>query len=256
MSRCVIRSVAKLNGRGSGSPGCSSHFVKSIVRPLRRHGVPVLKMRWSSKPSDVRLSAQFFRRLIAGPAAARLRLAGVHDRLEEGAGREDDGYTGDPIERVAAGPDADDPATRSFAVEDDRLDHLLAEGKVLGLFDPMLERELVELLVRLGPRRMHRGALRLVQHPKLEASDVDDAPHLAAESIDLADDLTLGDAADRGIAAHGPDGVGAHGEESGAQAHPRSREGGLRPRVAGADDDHVVVEDERSHRLNLPFLSG
>ena len=51
----VMRSVAKLNGRGSASPGCGSHLVKSMVRPLRRQGVPVLK-RASWKPQAARLS--------------------------------------------------------------------------------------------------------------------------------------------------------------------------------------------------------
>ena len=50
-----MRSVAKLNGRGSASPGCGSHFAKSMVRPLSRQGVPVLK-RASSKPQAARLS--------------------------------------------------------------------------------------------------------------------------------------------------------------------------------------------------------
>ena len=50
-----MRSVAKLNGRGSWSPGCGSHSAKSMVRPLRRQGVPVLN-RASSKPQAARLS--------------------------------------------------------------------------------------------------------------------------------------------------------------------------------------------------------
>ena len=47
--RLLEASVAKLNGRGSSSPGCSSSFAKSMVRPIAGQGVPVLK-RPSSKP--------------------------------------------------------------------------------------------------------------------------------------------------------------------------------------------------------------
>ena len=186
-------------------------------------------------------------RLIAGPAAAGLRLAGVHDRLEERAGRQN--HRRCAIERVAAGPDADDPAR--FVLEDDRLDGFLSQREVIGLFDPVLERELVQLLVRLGSRRMHRGALRLIQHAELETGDVGDPAHLAAERVDLADDLPLGDAADRGIAAHRADGVGAHREEGGAQAHPRGCQGRFGAGVAGADDDHVVVVGQCRHRCIL-----
>ena len=48
----LIASVKNENGCGSASPGCSWVAEKSIVRPLIRHGVPVLNRR-SSKPSSV-----------------------------------------------------------------------------------------------------------------------------------------------------------------------------------------------------------
>ncbi len=50
-----MRSVPKLNGRGTGSPADSANPWKSMVRPLSRHGVPVLK-RASSNPAAARLS--------------------------------------------------------------------------------------------------------------------------------------------------------------------------------------------------------
>ena len=51
----VTASVPNPNGTGSKSPGCGSHFEKSIVRPFSRHGVPVLN-RASRRPQVVRLS--------------------------------------------------------------------------------------------------------------------------------------------------------------------------------------------------------
>ena len=48
-------SVRRLSGVGTLSPGCGSHFAKSMVRPFNRHGVPVLK-RASVMPSALRLA--------------------------------------------------------------------------------------------------------------------------------------------------------------------------------------------------------
>ena len=187
---------------------------------------------------------QSFGRLITGPAAAGLRLAGVHDRFEESARRQDHGLG--TIERVAGGADADDSA--GSVVEDDRLDCFLAQRQVVGLLDAVLERELVKLLIRLGPRRMHGRALRLVQHAELQACDVGDAAHLAAEGVDLADDLPLGDAADRGIAAHRADGVGAHREESGSRPIRAAARAASVPAWPGAATTITsVVENQGRH---------
>ena len=49
-------------------------------------------------------------------------------------------------------------------------------------------------------------------------------PHRAAQGVDLADDLALGDATDRRVAAHLADGVAVHRQQGGAQAHPRRRQ--------------------------------
>src|SRR5260370_11404714 len=111
----------------------------------------------------------------------------------------------------------------------------------------MLHRELVELLVCLGARRVHRRALRLVEHAELDSAGVDALAHLAAEGIDLADNLSLGDAADGRVAAHLRDGVGAHRQERGAQPHPGGGQRRLDAGMPGADDDHVEIEGERIH---------
>ena len=61
---------------------------------------------------------------------------------------------------------------------------------------------------------MHGRALGAVEHAELDAGGVDDLAHLAAEGVDLADDLPLGDAADGRVAAHLGDGVGIHREQA------------------------------------------
>src|SRR5438477_352012 len=69
-------------------------------------------------------------------------------------------------------------------------------------FHAMLHGELVELLVRLGAGRVHRWTFCAIEHAELNAAGVGHLAHLAAESVDLTNDLPLGHAADRGVAAH------------------------------------------------------
>ena len=79
------------------------------------------------------------------------------------------------------------------------------------------------------------------------AAGVDDLAHLAAQGVDLADDLPLGDAADGRVAAHLGDGVGVHGQEHSAQAHAGGRQGGLDAGMAGPDDDHIEIVSQFTH---------
>ena len=109
------------------------------------------------------------------------------------------------------------------------------------VLDDLLHPELICLLVRLRPRTVHRRAFAAVEHPELNPGRVDAPPHLPAESVDLTNDLPLGDAADRRIATHRPDGVGVHRQQDGAQPEARRRQRGFDARVPGADDDDVAV---------------
>ena len=208
-----------------------------MVRPLSRHGVPVLK-RASSKPQAVEAVAERLGGLIARPAAARLRLAHVHERLEERAGRQDDGRRA--VERVAAASHADDRCTTPSRRLVDAPRSILQRRcpstiscrsvRFACASTRCFMRELVELLVRLGARRVHGRALGAVEHAELDAGGVDDLAHLAAEGVDLADDLPLGDAADGRVAAHLADGVGVHGAGGRCAAPAAPPPGPPRPR--------------------------
>jgi len=57
--------------------------------------------------------------------------------------------------------------------------------------------------------------------------------------VDLANQMALAEAADRGIAGHRPDSREAVGHERGLRAHPRGRAGGLAAGMAAPDDDDV-----------------
>ena len=107
----------------------------------------------------------------------------------------------------------------------------------------------VGVLVALAARPVNGRALALIQHAELDARGIGHAAHDAAQGVDLADDLPLGQPADGRVAAHGPGFGGVHGD----QGHP-SRPcaaacfgqqvgrgpGRLGPRVAAADHHHVV----------------
>ena len=170
---------------------------------------------------------------VAAAAALGFGLAGVHDGLEEGAGGEHDGagLVVDP----AAAADAGDPAM----IFEQALDHLLAQGEVFLTFDGELGQELVGFLVALGAWAVHGGALAPVQQAELDGGLVGEEAHRAAEGVDLADDLALGDAADGGVAAHLADGVAVDGQQGGLAAHASGGQRGFQAGVARADDDDI-----------------
>ena len=64
--------------------------------------------------------------------------------------------------------------------------------------------------------------------------------HDAAEGVDLAHQVALGDASDGGVAGHLRDQVEIHGDHGGPQTHARASAGGFAPGVTGADDHDVV----------------
>ena len=99
-------------------------------------------------------------------AAGGGRLTGVHHRLEEGAGGEYDRRR--VILRVAANPHAGDPpggaagAVADLPLEKQLIDQFLAQIEVRCLLDEPLDLHLIEPLVGLGPRPVHRRPLGAV----------------------------------------------------------------------------------------------
>ena len=223
---CAIRSVRNENGTGSSSPGWGSssrEVDRPAVEPGRRAGLEALRAR---SPSDREAAGEPFGRGVARAAAGGLDLAGVHQRLEERAGRQDDG-PGAVRRRRRRHADArgrDPPSTTSASTISCR-----SVRFVLAL-DGQLGEELVRLLVALGPGAVHRRALAAVEQAELDGGGVGDDAHRAAEGVDLADDLPLGDPADRRVAAHLADGVAVHRQQGGAPAHPGRRPARPRPR--------------------------
>src|ERR1019366_5930499 len=99
-------------------------------------------------------------------------------------------------------------------------------------------------LVCLRATRANGGSLARVEEAKLDSRLVGRQSHLAAERVDLADQMALADAADRGVAGHLADMIEVQREHQGARTHPGRGERGFDTGVAGADDDDVVVHCE------------
>ena len=97
----------------------------------------------------------------------------------------------------------------------------------------------VELAVGLGARTSHRRTLAAIQYAKLDSAPVGDPAHQSIEGVDLADEVTLAEAADRRIARHRSDGVEAMRDEGGSRAQARRCRCGLAAGVTSADDDDV-----------------
>ena len=92
----------------------------------------------------------------------------------------------------------------------------------------------IQATVSLSTWRLNGGAARTVQKTKLDTCAVYDAAHNATKSVDLANDVTLGDATNCRIARHLPDEVDVHGDHGGAQAEPGAGARGFATGVAAA----------------------
>ena len=127
------------------------------------------------------------------------------------------------------------------AFDQEVFDGLLAKRQArLRLAEPA-DFLLVGAFVGLGAGAVHGGPLAAVEHAELDAGSVDGAAHDAAQGVDLADELPLGQAADGRIAAHLGDAIQAAGQQCGPRADPCRGHGRLGAGVAAADDQDVEI---------------
>ena len=103
----------------------------------------------------------------------------------------------------------------------------LLHPQVLLQLQGVLHHLLVFPPVCLSPQGPHGGTLAPVQHPILDAGPVRRPGHLAAQCVQLPDQVALAGAADGGV--------------DGLHAHPGRRQGSLDARVSRADDGHIIV---------------
>ncbi len=100
------------------------------------------------------------------------------------------------------------------------------------------------MLVALCAGRPDGRAARSIQQAELDADRVGDFAHDAAEGVDFADEVSLGDAAHSGIARHLRDQIDVERVEGGLQAHAGRSHRGFASGMAGADYDDVELFGE------------
>ena len=228
----------KLKPGGGVSPGCSSRREKSMERRRMRGVVPVLR-RPSVMPRPRRLSD----RPRAGASPRRPAWAAYEAHMDapvkEGARGEED--------MAAAEFEAQGRCrARDAAVFGEDVRHLvLPEGEARLAVERGLDRVLIGLAVHLGAGGAHGRPLAHVERAELDARGVGPEAHHAAEGVDLAHHVALGEAADGRIAGEVPEAVEVAAHEQHGKAQPRQGHGRFRPGVAAAR--HEAVEGRVRH---------
>src|SRR5207237_8653120 len=96
-----------------------------------------------------------------------------------------------------------------------------------------------------------------VDQTKLDANCVGYLSRDAAERVNLADEMSFGDAANSGIARHLRDEFAAERDHSRAQSHARGGDCGLATCVAGTDNDDLeIVAHEENWKSNRKGRNG
>ncbi len=99
----------------------------------------------------------------------------------------------------------------------------------------------IEIAVALRARSLDGRTLRPVENLELNTGAIGRLPHQAPERVNLFDEVSFGEAADRGIARHPPDRLPQHGHHTDAHPAPRTNASGLGAGVPAADDDDIEV---------------
>src|SRR5580765_3692805 len=99
----------------------------------------------------------------------------------------------------------------------------------------------VLLLVHLRAGGPDSGPAAGIEKAKLNADSVGHFAHKAAEGIDFADEVALGNAADGRVAGHLRDEVEVHGDERSLQTHAGTGARGFAAGVAAADHYNVIL---------------
>ncbi len=120
--------------------------------------------------------------------------------------------------------------------------------EVLLLLQDGLHGQTVELLVALEAGGLDGRAFGGVQEAEVDGGLVGDPAHLAAQGVDLLDELALGKTPDGGVAGHQRDGVEIDVEQERLAAHPGRRERGLAARMPSPDHDDVIFP---AHDISL-----
>ena len=152
---------------------------------------------------------QFQRRLQSVRAALLGHIPHDGAAAQIGAGGDDGGFH--IVDRPCPRPDpGDSPVLRQYG------HHLaLLEREVLLQFQGVLHDLLIAPPVSLGPEGPDGGAFSPIEQPVLDAGFVRRLSHLAAQRIQLPDQVALPRPADGGVAGHIAHGVQIDGKANG-----------------------------------------
>ena len=196
-----------------------------------RRGAGLEPLQAQAEPAQ-RLGQRLCRRKSVRAALAHI-VADDDAPAEEGARGDND-----RLGRMARADRGHDRADRAvFGL--DRDDLVLHEPQVFLLLKRVLHIGAVFDAVGLGAQGVHRRAFASVEHAVLDAGHVRRARHLAAQRVDLAHQMPLGRAADRGVAGHVADCVQIDREARRVHPEPGRGQRSLDARVPRADDDNV-----------------
>ncbi|MBB4191045.1 hypothetical protein GGD53_001186 [Rhizobium aethiopicum] len=159
----------------------------------------------------------------------------MNKTAQEGAGCQDHGRRLQPS--AVFHDDASNTAIDHIEIECVALDNVQAWRR----FDCSEHRQPVKLSICLGPWTPHGRTLFAVQHSELDAGNIGNAAHQAIHRVDLTNQMSFAEPADRRIAGHDPDRVSSVGNERSYRTEARSRTGRLSPCMAAADDDHIIA---------------
>ena len=152
---------------------------------------------------------------------------------QEGPGGDNDGAGGKCSAIAKAYPG--DPA-----IGDDQFVRLAFDNaEIDGFADRRLHGRGIQFPIGLGPWPAHGRPLAAVEHPELDATGIRHPAHQAVEGVDLADQMTLAETADGGVAGHRADGGKAVGHQRRLRAHTGGRSGGFTAGVAATNHDDV-----------------
>ena len=235
---CMAASPRNENtGTGSVSPCCSSRVEKSIERPsMTRRGARLQPSHRQREFGEAGRQRQRCR--VACPPGYMTVEPDVHLAVQERSCRQDDASRREACAR--RGDDTGDPPVR-----DDQIVGRLLEQRQPGLvLEPASDRRLIQHPVRLDPRGSHGGTLAAVEDAELDARLVGGKRHRTTERIDLLDEVTLADSADRRVAAHRAQRLDVVRQQQGSRAHAGRGQCRFGAGVAATDHDDVEMVGE------------
>ena len=179
-------------------------------------------------------SGEFQRGDFPCTACRVMDVADVNESPEKGSGGQHDRLAAMKNTRLI------DNAANPTLLDDEAFHQPLAQVESLLPFHHAFHGETVKLFVALEARGLDGRPLGGVQQPEVHGGFVRDPAHLAAQRVDLLDELAFGEAADCGIAGHQSDRVEADVEQKGLASHPGGRQGRLAARVPSPDHNDVI----------------